>query len=239
MPMSTAPIRLSDHLHGRTLGNDILHRLREDIVSCVFKPGERLRFETLREVYGASFSTLREALSHLTSEGLVVSQGQRGYRVAPVSLEDLRDLTEARVFLERHLLGLAMERGGEPWRVSVLSAYHRLSRTEARGDSEVLGQEWVDEHRAFHEALVSACGSPILLQMRATLFDRAHRYRRLSTRLRTGGRDKMQEHRRLMEAALGGDVALAQDLVEAHFRSTTNYVMENISEIVLAADNDA
>ena len=57
----------SEGLVGRTLATDVLHRLRDDIISCVLKPGERLRFEALREIYGVSFSTLREALARLAS----------------------------------------------------------------------------------------------------------------------------------------------------------------------------
>jgi GntR family transcriptional regulator, carbon starvation induced regulator len=50
---------------------NIYRRLRSDIVSCRLEPGERLRFEVLRERYDAGVGTLREALSHLVSEGLV------------------------------------------------------------------------------------------------------------------------------------------------------------------------
>src|SRR3546814_18249404 len=58
-------------------------------------------FEQLKEIYGASYSTLREALSSLVAEQLVVAEGQRGFRVASISAADLLDLTDARVLLER------------------------------------------------------------------------------------------------------------------------------------------
>ena len=74
---------------GRTLAADVFSRLHADIVTCRLKPGEPLRFEPLKEAYSASFTTLREALTALAAEGLVVSQERRGFRVAPVSRTDL------------------------------------------------------------------------------------------------------------------------------------------------------
>ncbi|KAF0124069.1 MAG: GntR family transcriptional regulator, partial [Xanthobacteraceae bacterium] len=79
-----------------TRAADVLNRMRLDIISCALKPGMRLRFEALKELYAVSFSTLREALSRLVAEGLVVSEGQRGFMVAPLYLSDLKDLTDVR-----------------------------------------------------------------------------------------------------------------------------------------------
>ena len=88
--------------------SDVFHRLRDDIISCVLKPGEKLKFEILRTIYGVSFSTLREALSRLTSEGLVEVKGQHGFRVRPVSPKDLTDITDLRVMIEMEAIRLAI-----------------------------------------------------------------------------------------------------------------------------------
>ena len=97
----------------------MLRRLREDIISCVLKPGEKLRFETLRSLYGVSYSTLREALSRLSAEGLVVSEGQRGFFVAPITEEDLLDITDARVVLERECIRRSLENGNADWEAGI------------------------------------------------------------------------------------------------------------------------
>src|SRR5450755_1342795 len=91
----TAPAVRSRKEFGKTLAADIAHRLRQDIVACRLKPGEPLKFDTLRLAFGASFTTLREALTSLAAEGLVVAEEQRGYRVAPVTTADLTDVTNA------------------------------------------------------------------------------------------------------------------------------------------------
>ncbi len=212
---------------GGTLANDVLHRLREDIVSCTLRPGERLRFETLREIYGASFSTLREALSRLSSENLVAAEGQRGFSVAPISRADLLDLTDARVIIERECIARSIRHGDKKWRSALLSAFHRLDRIEADEVGQLVDSgEWEALHSAFHEALVACSGSAILMEIRAGLFERARRYRRISTMVRRLPRKKSAEHRAMMEAALAGDIETAQNLIATHIRRTADNVLQ-------------
>lgn len=216
----------SRSLVGGTLANDVLHRLREDIVSCVLRPGERLRFEALREIYGVSFSTAREALSRLASERLVISEGQRGFAVAPISRDELLDLTDTRVLIEKECIARALDRGGPQWKASLLSAFHRLDRIDAEHTGRtVLSAEWEELHSGFHESLVIAAGSPTLMEIRQSLFERARRYRRLSAIARKTPRAKSDEHRAIMEAMLHRDVDLAQQLIETHIRATATNVL--------------
>lgn len=218
----------SHSLVGKTLATDVLHRLREDIISCLFKPGERLRFETLRGIYGVSFSTLREALSRLASESLVVAEGQRGFVVAPISKENLLDLTDARVLIECETLRRSMQRGGSEWREKVLSSFHRLDRVEAQlHDDRPITPDWDRSHSDFHEALVAASGSPTLNEMRQSLFERARRYRRLSALVRKTPRAKRAEHRAMMEAVLSHDIDEAQALLERHIREIAQNILVN------------
>ena len=211
----------------RTLAADVLSRLHADIVTSRLNPGEPLRFEPLKEAYAASFTTLREALTTLVADGLFVSEGQRGFRVAPVSRTDLVDLTETRVLIERQLIRLAIEKGDDDWEVAASAALHRMTLAEQRiGPKYALTSEWKLVHRQFHEALVSACGSPILLGVRANLFARAQRYHSLSSMYRPTKRDKTSEHKALLDAALSRKVEKAQMLVDGHIRSTTQNVLE-------------
>lgn len=211
----------------RTRAADVLGRLHGDIVTCRLKPGAPLRFEPLKEAYGASFTTLREALTALTSEGLVISEGQRGFHVAPVSRADLIDLTEARVLIERRLIELAIAKGSEDWEVAATAALHRMTLAEQRiGPKYALDAEWKLLHRQFHEALVSASGSRILLGIRAKLFARAERYRSLSSLYRRIRRDKAGEHKTILDATLGRKTEKAVALIDRHIRITCEAVLE-------------
>lgn len=211
---------------GETRAGDVLQRLREDILGCVLQPGDKLRFEALRDRYEVSFSTLREALSRLAAEQLVVAEGQRGFVVAPVSIADLQDLTNARVLLEREVLRQSIANGDDAWEAGILASYHRMDRLQTRlGDQYYLDPTWSGLHEDFHYALVSACGSPVLLGIRQKLFERAHRYRRMSSQFRTQWRPKDVEHKAIMDAALDR-LPEALELIEAHIRETTTNVIE-------------
>lgn len=212
-------------IKGETRAGDVLLRLRDDILNCNLKPGERLRFEALRDRYEVSFSTLREALSRLTAEQLVACEGQRGFLVAPVSIADLEDLTNCRVLLERETLRLSIARGDDAWEAGIVAAYHRMDRLQNRlGSRYHFDAEWVRLHGEFHLSLVSACGTPVLLEIRQKLFERAHRYRRMSSKFRTKWRPKDVEHKEIMAATLKR-TPKALTLIERHIRETTANVI--------------
>lgn len=204
----------------------VLGRMRGDILTCLLRPGDRLPFEALRASYGVSFSTLREALTRLAADGLVIAEGQRGFRVAPVSRADLLDLTNGRVLLEREALRLAITHGDDAWEATILAAFHRMDRLQARlGDDFPLSPAWSAAHSVFHLSLVSACGSPVLIELRKSLFERAHRYRALSAQFRPAARPKEVEHRAILDATIGRDAPRAMDLIERHIRETTDNVL--------------
>lgn len=216
-----------------TRAADVLHRMRLDIISCALKPGTRMRFETLKELYAVSFSTLREALSRLVAEGLVVSEGQRGFMVAPLYLSDLEDLTDVRVLVDQECIARSILYGDDDWEAQIMAAYHRMDRLKARlGELFFLSDEWAQLHGEFHYSLVAACRSPTLLDFRDKLFQRAHRYRRMSCQFRSKWRPKDVEHRTLMEAVVGRDKAAATSMIERHIRETTENVVQNAGQFM-------
>ncbi|GEO17199.1 GntR family transcriptional regulator [Microvirga aerophila] len=216
---------------GKTVAADIAYRLREEILSCRLPPGEPLRFEALRASFGASFTTLREALMSLVADGLVAAEGQRGFRVAPISLDDLFDITSTRVLIEIEALRQAIAKGDDEWEIGIISALHRLNRIEERIKTPP-GEDlnWRRAHREFHQALISACGSPTLLAIHDSLFDRSERYRSVSATYRPYDRNKVGEHRALMSATVGRDTDLAVKLIEKHIRDTADNVATYAAE---------
>ena len=217
---------------GKTLASDIAHRMRNELVTGRLQPGEVLKFDTLRLSYGASFTTLREALTCLAAEGLVVAEEQRGFKVAPVTREDLIDLTRARILIEVDLIRRSIENGDDDWEIAVISSIHRLGIIEGRAVEDYADNpDWKLAHREFHESLVAACGSPTLLGIRQSLFERAERYRNISARFRPRPRDKAGEHRALMKAAVARDADRACELIAKHIQTTTDNVIKYASEL--------
>lgn len=221
----------------RTLASAAYDHLCRDVVYGVLKPGDKLRFNQLVETYGFGVSTLREALTRMMGDGLVVLEDQRGFTVSPVSRAQLLDLLQMRLLLEEQAIRLSIERGGVEWEVGVMSAFHRLFKIESgTGDDLRLTEDWERCHADFHRALLAGCGSPLLLQMRETLYRQGERYRRLYQKYVARERDHLSEHRMIMEAAQRRDADETVRLVTAHLKTTVNDVLH--SDFTREADKD-
>ena len=181
-----------------TQAETVCQRIRQEILEGRLLPGAKLNIKALEQRFEVSLGAIREALSRLGAEGMVTAESHRGYRVSPVSKEELLDLTRTRVELESLCLSKAMQHGDVEWETGIVAAAHRMERlqetsTRSRGPPD----PWNQAHGAFHEALVSACPSAWLLRMRAVLYAQSERYRLLSVPLDTDHhRDVKNEHSR-------------------------------------------
>lgn len=207
---------------GRTLAGDAYDAIRQSIRSGAFKPGDRLRFADLQALCGMSVTPVREALARLTAEGFTVLDDHRGYSVASLSLMELRDITAARQLCEGEALRLSVLQGDADWEGRVIAAHHLMARIpQAREDiPSAMREDWELRHATFHAELISACGSPILLEICEKLFSRADRYRRMSVSLSGAARDVTGEHRRLVELALARDGEGAAAALREHYGLT-------------------
>lgn len=204
----------------KTLTEETLARLRRDIVSGEFGAGRKVKSDDLKKRYGVGTSPIREALFQLVSEGLVRSDGQRGFRVAELRPEELVDVADWRARLECEALRRAVRNGDMDWEAGAVAAFHRLKHVETRNDIEP-GQAadlWEDLHRAFHFALYSACGSPWLLRFCGLLIQHGERYRRAYIAYPRISSAITAEHGAIMDAATSRNADLAADLLERHIR---------------------
>lgn len=211
-----------------SLTQEAYERLRADLLACRLQPGARLKIAELCQSLSVSLSAVREALSRLTSEGLVVAEPQRGFRAASISAEELRDLTGVRVHIEGMCLERAIAVGDVIWESHLVAAFHRLSRTPERepGDPQRMSEDWSAAHAAYHAALVGACNSPWLLRLRGLLYAQSERYRRLSVPLAEITRDLNREHQEIMEATIARDAERAKALMTQHLELTTRVLLE-------------
>ena len=199
--------------------------MRNDIIDGRLAPGEKLRVEHLKTRYGVSAGTLREAITRLASDALVVAESQRGFRVTPTTVIDLEDLTRLRLHIEIDALRESIRQGDDAWRANVQSAYDMLSaieqplRPEHRARWEVLNSR-------FHEALIAGCASPWTLHVLRLLARHGERYRRYTITLPNSGRDVHAEHREIFQLAMVGNDARAALALEAHVRNTLDLIVE-------------
>ncbi|MFH1343637.1 MAG: FCD domain-containing protein [Pseudomonadota bacterium] len=216
---------------GEVSGSDTLSEraaslVERDIIAGDLAPGARLGIVDLVQRYDIGATPLREGLSRLISRGLIVGIGQRGFRVADVSREDLKDITQMRTVVEIEALRLAMAHGDDVWEAGIVSALHQMRRHIQRtGDKFREGAPEFDAlHKGFHTALLAACGSRRLLAAHSDLYDQAYRYRRVMMRGLGSGEDFVAAHQNLADLVLARDCDGAQTRLKSHLGSTLNYV---------------
>lgn len=200
----------------RSVGESVYEALRRDIIFGRLGPAEKLKLEKLRSTYSASITTIREALNRLVTEGFVVTEGQRGFFVAPMSPAELREIADLRILLESHALKLSFSAGDTEWEAQVLAAHHKLSRMEDRmqaGDHSVK-EIWKQYDWEFHQALIRASGSTALLAVHGTVFDKYLRYQMRTLTFR--GEAAAVEHRALLDSAMSRDIDRAQEVLRIH-----------------------
>ncbi|MBI2800266.1 MAG: FCD domain-containing protein [Gammaproteobacteria bacterium] len=210
-----------------TLSDAAYDRLRADLLAGKLTAGAKLGIHDLRGRYAIGASPLREALNRLVADGFVSLTGQRGFRVAPISVADLRDVTRLRIMFEAEALRDSIAVGDDAWEAGIVGAFHRLSKVE-HGAANF--SNWEERNAAFHDALVAACPSPRLLQFRNNLFDQHKRYRSLSTVAVSSARDIPREHRVIMEKTLARDTQAACAAIAAHIQATA----ERLEAIIAA-----
>jgi len=211
-----------------SLTESVYRQLRTDVVMCRLQPGAQLKTAELAQRSGVSLASVREALARLTAEGLVEAEPQRGFRAAAISAERLQDLTAVRIDIETMCLRQSVVRFDllDDVRLDeAMSAILTTAETDAAVGSHVITEEWSRAHSEFHEALVAACPSQVLLNIRRQLFAQSERYRCLSVPLGSGKRDIERDHRPLVESVKARDAERACQLLSEHILQTTQILL--------------
>lgn len=232
-PRAAGPVARSDEPEPRTLTERAYRALRHDIVRGDLQPDQRLRVEHLKDRYGVGAGTLREALALLVSDALVRVEGQRGYRVCAISLDDLRDLTDTRVRLETEALRQSIRSGDGTWEARVRDAFAQLSEVEAGGAAREPDQ-WDRANRRFHEALIAGYISPWTRHLLDILYRHGERYRHVAIRLGAApgfDRDVHEEHEAIFSATLARQEARAALALEAHIRLTCDILTRHARQV--------
>jgi GntR family carbon starvation induced transcriptional regulator len=222
-------VRLGQEVESKTLAEEALRKLRRDIISGRLVAGQRIKAEELKLLYGVGTSPLREALFQLVSDGLVRADGQRGFSVAALNEDDLRDIADWRGRLECEALRRSIANGDLAWEARVVSAFHSLKRVEDRqdlGPSEA-ADLWEDHHRSFHFALYGACDSPWLLRFCELLIEHGERYRRAYIAYPRVSESITQEHQLILDATLARDADAATNHLQKHIAHAAELSLRN------------
>lgn len=212
-------------LSNETVAESCYRRIRSDIIFDRLHPGQKLKLDSLKDAYGTSISTLREILNRLSADGLVLAEGQRGFEVAPVSASNLQEIAALRLLLETHALSRSMADGDTEWEARVVSAHYKLTRMEnvmTSNDADS-AEDWKRYDREFHQSLISACGSNLLMETHSNIFDKYLRYQMVTQSYR--GDLASAEHRQLLDAALARDEKTAKKVLTMHIQSGMEHAL--------------
>jgi DNA-binding GntR family transcriptional regulator len=213
-----------------TLASSLTARIKLAILCGDLAPCSKLHLDNLRSRFGVSLSPLREALSRLSREGLVQVEDQRGYRVAPVSEHNLRELVFLRAEFECLALRESIKNGDLEWEGNVLSALHRIRRIDRSKEHGGNQEAWENAHRNFHLQLVAAGNMPLLLQLCSMLNDLVDRYRRIFLARNSADPETKREHTVIAEAAVAREKDLAIATLRSHIERTGNRIMKGLRE---------
>jgi DNA-binding GntR family transcriptional regulator len=213
-----------------TIGSQLASRLREAIISGELQAGSKINLEKARQAFNVSLSPLREGLARLISDGLVEFQDNRGYRVSPISLVNLEEVTRLREEFEIFALKESMRVGDVEWEGNVMRALHRLHRTERDATRPETLERWEAVHREFHLTLIEGCRKPLLLHFCGILLNLNDRYRRAFLARTSGDRNVSQEHSEIAQGAVARDVDYACERLRQHIHRTGTNLRNHLAE---------
>jgi len=230
MPVATAPPALQPVAvapGSRLLRLDIFRELRQDILACRLPPGAELREAELAERFAVSKSPVRDALSRLVHEGLVMVMPRQGYRVAPISMKDVRDMFQYRAVLESACLRAAAQ-------CADAEALRGLDRFR-EFDPAAYPDGFIGYNRDFHSALAELCGNARLLAAVAIQMDQMDRVITLSLgALRPAEPARLiLQHAQIVEALQRQDARRASALVTRHIGEAQKRVCGALARLAI------
>ncbi|MGY3691709.1 DNA-binding GntR family transcriptional regulator [Bradyrhizobium sp. USDA 3240] len=201
-------------------------RLREGILTGVFPPGVVLRQEELAQRLGASRVPLREAMTRLEVEGLVVLRPRRGYAVLSLDRSEIQEIFELRAAVEEHLAGVAAKTRTDEDVLAVSQALARMERISARSPSRT--DKWLDANSEFHTLLLSSAHRRHASRFASMLRDQVEPYIRVEINLTKDVDEAEIEHRAMFDALQAGDAARLRKLCRQHCENTATRLIRAI-----------
>jgi DNA-binding GntR family transcriptional regulator len=186
---------------GTTLTEDAYRLVKWRITTVQLAPGARFTEPELAVSLKLSRTPVREALLLLRRQGLVSVEGRSGYRVTPVTLRDVQDLSRVRRLLEGEAAFLAALAPSEPDELHALVA--RAPGVTGLGPDGVA--EWIESDRRFHMAVALATGNRQLADALEPVLEKSSRFEHLALALGSPSSVVIHTHDALVAALRSRD----------------------------------
>ena len=202
----------------------VFHALRKAILTGKLKPGERLMEIHLAKQLGVSRTPVREAIHKLELEGLATMIPRRGAQVAQISEKGLKDVLELRRALDVFCAQIACERmtpEEEKELRETCKAFEEATRTK---DTTVIAKADV----AFHDVIINSTRNERLITTINNLAEQIYRYRFEYIKDKNGHQKLVEEHRRICDAIVNGDIEAATNEISAHIKNQEASIVSRI-----------
>lgn len=209
----------------QTVSAALADELRERILNMDIPEGQQLRQDVISAEFGVSRIPVREALLQLEGEGLVVQAAHKGYRVAPLSVDDIRELFDLRALIEVDLLNRAIPKLTESDLMAARRVLETFDELLRQGSGE---QGWGKLNWQLHAALCQPANRPRTMRLLQNLHRNGDRYLRQQLKLtdRTNERAR-EEHNRLVSLCEAGDAIEATRLLREHILAARDDLIES------------
>lgn len=188
-------------------------QIRRRILDVVWPPGYQVLEQDVAIELNMSRTPVREAMIRLQREGLLEVIPRHGMRVLPVSPSDMRELYQVLTALECMAAELlALRQPNDKDLMPLIAATTAMDEALKADDLDA----WAVADERFHALLVDLSGNRQLKETVLNYWDRAHRARMFTLRLRPKPLNSTQEHMRMVECFLAGDVKGAAEITRAH-----------------------
>jgi DNA-binding GntR family transcriptional regulator len=200
----------------KTIAGLVLERIRDAILSGMLPAGSRIDQGKLASDLNVSIVPVREALKKLEAEGFVQIIPRRGAFVTQTSISDLEDLYFARAAIE----GQAAYHGAEKLKASDIAELERLMSAMGTALDRHDLAAFTIANRRFHFLIYEAAGSRYMLNMIASLWELAERYRFRYVFLLNAGPVIQSEHQTILDACRKRDKSALRDAIINHMHQT-------------------
>jgi DNA-binding GntR family transcriptional regulator len=198
----------------QNLREQVLQRVRAEIISGQSLPGTMYSVPSLAASLGVSSTPVREALLELSRGGLVEPMRNRGFKVVEPSLTELRNLFDMREVLELHAAVLVA--ANPPKDLPVVRGWaDQIAKAVETDDVQL----YLEADRNYHREFIAAAGNELLTDMVMGLRDKMRLYGISSRAGLERQRASVPEHYRLIELALAGETEALPNLLRSHIRS--------------------
>jgi DNA-binding GntR family transcriptional regulator len=211
-----------------SLPDMVYQSLREQILSGVLKPGQRLRQEELSRELDVSRVPLREAMTRLAADGLIVLSPRRGYAVTSLQPSEILEIFELRAVVEEHAAyRAAYARTKED--LAEVERILRASEALSLGSGRNI-ENWFQLNYEFHARIIVSSGRDHLSRFAGLLRDTVEPYIRVEVNMTGDVEEAQQDHRQLFAAFRDGDARELARLSRLHVENTAQRLLDGLRE---------